>query len=391
WQIDKDTEKQTATSSTSQVKHTGKTTTLGQASCLLGDIYAIHHSLSETPPAPTEVASNICQLLSKLRQSLFVGQTSVVLESGVSDNRSKRKGAKSQRQPAADPGSPEISTAELLFPYILNVVGRLGEIAGGDLPHSQTVYHIIALLRDIFEHICLLSATRGRETHNQSLKLMKPRSTRRTCLEVIQHETKSTPDDETLSWCRLLVSLIATLDSKRQADKDIQDGFLYFVLTKVGKMMRSFVFGLEGNESLAEGIDPVFDQGMPSSNKVSESTRVVRAISESQVPYVVWILENAMATVTRPFGVPITPSSQGRIRQGILSEKAKMKFQHTLLKSIFGSQGEEFIGSIQQPRNPGVDLGSMSMALQPGIVDWFKAEVWRIVGWDLLKDTIWSD
>lgn len=344
------------------------------------------------------MASNICQLLSKLRQSLFAKQTSVVLESGVSNNRSKRKGAKSQRQPAAevvkaaaDPGSPEISDAELLFPYVLKVVGRLGEIAVGDLPRSQIVYHIIALLRDIFEHICLLSATRGREKYNQSLKIMKPRSTRSKCLEAIQHETKSVPDDEILSWCRLLVSLIATLDSKRQADQDIQDGFLYFVLTKVGALMKSFVFGLEGNGLLTEGIDLVFDRGLPGSNKVSESTRAMRAISESQAPYVVWILENAMVTVAQPFGAPITPSSQGRIRQGILSEKAKVKFQHTLLKSVLGSQAEDFTDSIQQPRNPSVDLSSMPMALQPGIVDWFKAEVWRIVGWDLLKDSVWFD
>ncbi|KAL9609688.1 MAG: hypothetical protein Q9167_005571 [Letrouitia subvulpina] len=428
WQIDKGIQEQTNTSSTSQAQCTGKTSKPGQGSNDIAKsscsdqipdtlpntrtlsetfealanarpyIYAIHRGLSKNPPAPTEVASNICQLLSKLRQSLFVGQTSVIPENDVPDNRSKRKGAKSQRQPAAevakaaaDPGSPEISVAELIFPHILKVVRRLGEIAVGDLLHSQIVYHIIALLRDIFEHICLLSATRGRGKYNQSLKLMKSRSTRSRCLETNQHETKLTPDDQILSWCRLLISLIATLDSKRQADQDILDGFLYFVLTKVGEMMKSFVFGLEGNESLTEGLDPVFNQGIPSSNTVSESTDAVRAISESQVPYVVWILENAMATATQPFGVPKTPSSQGRIRQGILSEKAKMKFQHTLLKSIFGSQAEELADSIQQPRNPSVDLGSVSMAPQPGIVDWFKAEVWRIVGWDFLKDSIWFD
>lgn len=344
------------------------------------------------------MASKICQLLSKLQQSLFVRETSVVPESGVSDNRSKRKGAKNQRRPAAeeakaaaDPALAEIFDAELLFPYILKVVDRFGEIAVGDLPHSQIVYHIIALLHDIFERICLLSAARGREKYSRSLKLIRSRSTRSKCLETTQLETKSAPDDETSSWCRLLVSLIATLDSKRPADQDIQDGFLYFVLTKVGEMMKSFVFGLEGNEPLIEGIDLVFDQEIPGSDKISESARVMRAISESQIPYVVWILENVMATVTRPFGVSVTSSSQGRIHQGILSEKTKRKFQHTLLKSIFGSQTEEFTDSIQQPHNPGVDLSSVPMNFQTGIVDWFKAEVWRIVGWDLLKDSVWFD
>ncbi|KAL8738847.1 MAG: hypothetical protein Q9190_007936 [Brigantiaea leucoxantha] len=342
-------------------------------------------------PVAVEVAGNVSYLLLTLRGALFKGQGGGGMVCGrrvdhKSTNHKATTGRLRQRSALKmeRPDQTAISMMERFFPYILKVIGKLDEVSTDGTSRSQLVYQTVVLTQDILEHICALAAMRGKQTYNQSRNKRIVRSSRSKCSEHVSQDNSLAADNEVMTWCRLLISLIACLDSKRLADKHVQEGFFYFLLTKIGELLRYFAFGLEADKSLAEGLGPVFDQRAFRPHGTSEKTELSKATKEAQAPYLIWVLERAMAIMTRSTGDAAIIASQGGVRQGILSEKAKTQFQHTLLKGVFGNQVEEYTDSLQQPCDPGIDLAMLPKRSQPEEADHFKSEVWRLVGWDIL-------
>lgn len=81
------------------------------------------------------------------------------------------------------------------------------------------------------------------------------------------------------------------------------------------------------------------------------------------------------------------PSPQGTGMS--VSPALLVKLQHTLLKGVFGDNGEAFKDSLEEmeiPEDPGGG-GPAAEIEDLGHGDWFTKEVWACVGWDILTET----
>lgn len=78
-------------------------------------------------------------------------------------------------------------------------------------------------------------------------------------------------------------------------------------------------------------------------------------------------------------------NSLRRVRQGILSEKVKLQLQHTILKEVLGDNLQVFSKAFDELHDPGFDVEPWKAVRQADVVNLFKAEVWRLIGWDCVK------
>jgi len=78
----------------------------------------------------------------------------------------------------------------------------------------------------------------------------------------------------------------------------------------------------------------------------------------------------------------------------VLAKKVKMTLQHTLLNAVFGAQTGEFMHALREPcflsdnLNVDADVHTLASMDDGNVRDWYKHEIWRCVGWDVLINHI---
>ncbi len=118
--------------------------------------------------------------------------------------------------------------------------------------------------------------------------------------------------------------------------------------------------------------------------------------SEGQAPYLIWMLNRS-----QPFSSAITNSPDDRRQINMaqpdsspndLYEDARIRLQHTLVRAVFGEQAAaSFEPALEPPHDPSEDELVTDFDKEnetADVSDWFKNEVWRLVGWDVLRGNI---
>lgn len=275
-----------------------------------------------------------------------------------------------------------------IFPSLLNALSQLKEVGHGALAQPRVIHGIIGLLRDLLERLLSLAAGINKNSLSLEDQTGKKRKLK---------TSSSVPDDTVMRLCRLTIGLVTSLDSHRATDQEILDGFLYFLLGHVGAMLKLFVFGPDSNEILCP--NPERQTLKVSSSSYDEE----RKTAEAQAPYLVYLLER-IAPLAEGYRTCTTRHSTRAPQLSVPSAKparlfcsASTTLQSTLLAAVFGPQNSaEFVEGLAYPLLDNVDSDA-HLVLQPDaagletsecMTDWFKAEVWRVLGWEILSGKI---
>ena len=353
---------------------------------------------------PEEIATTLRHLSSDISQLVSAVQLSEKFEDATTTSVriSRTKKEEKNASPVQAKLEKEIETRMLAigrtFPYLLKCLHRLSEAPDGLVTRSRVVYDYIKLFDHILEHICELAATahsRKRLVETRAKKRQKGLEKKQPTAAL---SAESPPRSKNImSLCDFALILMASLDTTKPTHRDILEGFQYFLLRRVGQGLKKFVFGFEdhGIWQRYESNGDQIEQQASTEDQGREDEEALQA----RAPYLISILDRAQVLKSQHIQLAINDSNKDRATSpsasiANLSGTAHTKLQHTLLKAVFGDRASvKFEPALRPPQLPpnesisDVDIGIWS----PEIKDWYKHEVWRIVGWDVLESHIQWD
>ncbi|KAK5113753.1 hypothetical protein LTR85_010770 [Meristemomyces frigidus] len=196
-----------------------------------------------------------------------------------------------------------------------------------------------------------------------------------------------------------LCGIIDLLDPKTEAHKALFEGFAYSTLNALGARLYTCVFGHSRAATLEDEIrrsnqpDDIEDVAMPFTPSADELD-VNKAKLEA--PYLIHLLTRLMNAAPAHLGA-IVSSKTGKTKaannkgsmKGALAITAKDRLQRTLVNCMFGTQGideqdDPFLDCLKMPVM-GTQPLPMPKVKEVEVQDWFKEEVWRLLGWEILS------
>ena len=194
----------------------------------------------------------------------------------------------------------------------------------------------------------------------------------------------------------LLSGIIKQLDPKQDPHKDIFEGFLFCVLSKLGDRIYTVNFLHPRAEDIMEELEAASDE----SNSETTPSPIPTALRQAQLeaPYLLHLLKQSLALA--PSFLNSQPASTsnraktkpnpkpGSITKATLGLVVKERLQATLVSAIFGSESvdEDSHSFLESLRMPAAGGGSVSVprVKEVEVGEWFQGEVWRLLGWEVL-------
>ena len=195
-----------------------------------------------------------------------------------------------------------------------------------------------------------------------------------------------------------LCSVMDNLDSKDASHQALFEGFAFLILEKLGSRLYVIVFGHSRPALIEEDIgasmqaDEIEDSERPTTTKLEELQ--LRA-AKLEAPYLVHLLKCIMNAAPAHLGVNISNKSSKAKQaaskgssKGALTITAKERLQRTLVNCMFGTEGlddnDPFMDCLRMPATSSVNI-PIPKVKEVDMQDWFKEEIWRLIGWDILS------
>ena len=392
------------------------------------------------------VSAGICKLILAIHSSKDIkdAESSLVNESKIREH----DGSAALSRPSEDVKATVLAIRRA-FPNLLEGLHRLNSLPGGPQARGQVIWSLTRIFDVLLEQIYSLSTVRPPQPPKTAPRVPKSR-TKTQVLVTAAQETQSrpkirtpcqacrsrhrkcddrvptcrnceswrtqckrdihpisgnatsskssspitSPPESVLTLCELVTTMMRCLDVTIPSHTEVLEGFLFLLLKRVGQALKVFVFdnGIL-QEPEVDGIGSTTPKGTATNHQAIQA----------QAPCLVYLLEQAqLFTINLNFQPqaipnstelpqkPRTPSSTPSTMT--LSNHAQIRLQHTLLTAVFGNQTRsDFQAAFTAPTTP---IGEIMTAKfgegirAEGVQDWFKQEVWRIIGWDALKRAI---
>ena len=196
----------------------------------------------------------------------------------------------------------------------------------------------------------------------------------------------------------LLISFLGFLEKTDPVHQKIFDGFVFVLFERVGKRLYYFTFGQHRSTSIEGNILPPTEPR----DAVEAARRDTDAFATRlEVKALVLILERAMGLAPnhmnpqkpRPSSASNRPARTLSTKTPVTSTRARLsplareRLQRTLVACMYGNNtDDEFLDVLTKPI-PAMRLGSMQNVAKiddKDVETWYKEEVWRLVGWDVL-------
>ena len=304
---------------------------------------------------------------------------------------------------------PEPITEKLImqigraFPHFLAHLHTLSELPESKVLYGKVISEFIKIFRLLFQRICDLAVADAKPNQGTPIARKKQNSDRENPDATYSFDERPATSPSIMRTCRLAISLMISLDPAKPTHKKILEGCLYLLMTRVGRVLRDFTIGESPFGSVNKVATPDYDPYQEERQfKVSsqDSNTAASVVSDAQAPYLIWILghipsfSSSMSTAHNG-----TTTSLGDIRQiqpddvyCTMYNDAHLQLQRTLVRALFG---EEVAASFQPAVEPPDVLSDDDLVTDFEIPtetadmrDWFKNEVWRLVGWDVLRGKI---
>jgi hypothetical protein len=208
------------------------------------------------------------------------------------------------------------------------------------------------------------------------------------------------------SLAHFLISLMGLLDKTNTIHQRIFDAFAFLLIERVGKRLNYCTFGRHRSENIEACLTPL-PESTDSAAKAKQNTEALGIRLELKA--LVLILERAMGLAPHHMNPPTSKaaknSNANRIGRtlsmktlpaapkGRLSSLAKDRLQRTLVTCMYGqNQNDEFLDVLTKPI-PSMRIGTLQNVAKiddKDVEQWYKEEVWRLVGWDIMaRETGW--
>ncbi|KAI7254091.1 NAD(P)-binding protein [Hortaea werneckii] len=201
-----------------------------------------------------------------------------------------------------------------------------------------------------------------------------------------------------------LCGILDLLDPKVEAHGSLFEGFAYAVLNKLGSRLYTLVFEharastLEAEIARANEPEEIVNSSQAS---VLQHDCLELQQAKLEAPYLIHLLGRLMneapahlgAIISTKTGKPKQANNKGSMK-GALALTAKDRLQRTLVNCMFGTEGVDaqspLLDCLKMPTAPSTPL-SMPKVKEVEVQDWFKEEVWRLLGWEVLaKEGDWE-
>jgi hypothetical protein len=214
--------------------------------------------------------------------------------------------------------------------------------------------------------------------------------------------SKSVPKESVSarSMAHFLVGIMGLLDKSNNIHQRLFDAFAFIILERVGKRLYYCTFGRPRRATIEDDLAP-----MPEPSDPAEKAKLdFEALGiRFELKALVLILERAMGLAPHHMnpdnGKAAKSSDSNRLRRtlsmktlpaapkGRLSPLAKDRLQRTLVACMYGGkQDDEFLDVLTKPM-PAMRIGTLQNVAKiedRDVEQWYKEEVWRLVGWDIM-------
>jgi hypothetical protein len=254
---------------------------------------------------------------------------------------------------------------------------------------DHVIYHIVRLyesMMNALEQWCRTQA--GQIPTAQSAKQKKATRSRNSKDGGRRPDNSVDSEDEVSNQIvRQLNTMTLSLDSACSGHQDLLEGFLFILLSRVGRLLCLFVF-----QDLKLRSDFRTDpRKLPLPTGLTEvdlNERTLHA-AEMEGKCLVWLLQRTLVvlhTFTSSISCPASRDSGGSV---LFAAKLKEKLQSTLLQAVFG-RDTIWGQTLQRPDQPDEDsdnLYTSSDNLDQSVPDWYIQEIWRLLGWEILANS----
>jgi hypothetical protein len=319
--------------------------------CLSRQLYTLQKALQKKPNTNSSINSLAIAavVLCKSAEQKLI--KTVQDGSILNEQKSSQIGATQANSPKIDVVFNGVTVA---FHLVQKALQKLTATENGKQHQGQVTYYLVGL----FE-----STMRALTSHCTSISKKSDHS--------IKRKIQITDNEEASRLADLLCTMAISLDLSRTEAQEVMEGCLFLVLDRMGKLLSLHVFhdirlpmGLCPKMTFPEGLDAMTDEGlMP--NEAELETR-----------HLTQLLSRMLDVESRQSSLETSAARQ-------FIANAKDRLQKTLLRAVFGPDDHLFHEVLRRPQTP-PPLDSPPME-QEKFSDWLTHELWRLVGWDVLR------
>ena len=288
-----------------------------------------------------------------------------------------------------------------LFPSLLDHLHTLSEYPGSGSLCGQIVYDFINVFRVLFQRICDLAKADAKSSQERIRTTKQPNTRQNKQCATSPSDGKPITSPIVMKLCKLTISMLFHLDPVKSTHRAILEGCFFLLVTRVGGVLRDFTvgerpFGIQEVDATSRrSSHPRERRQVKSPNAATDAE-----VSEAQAPYLIWMLSRTMrlstsmrlANKTIMSSDPRSETAPQDISRSALYDDAHIRLQHTLVRAVFGKKfAANFEPALEPPHTPLDDHLRTDWDTQietADVRDWFKNEVWRLVGWDVLRGNI---
>ena len=353
-----------------------------------------------------KVATNLCRHVSAIDHTARFQSAAVVTGSALTSPNpiSKEQVA---IYPRSEPGAiieKRLMQIGQAFPHFLAHLHTLSELPESGILCGKVISQFIKIFHLLFQRICDLAVADAKPNQGTPMTRKKQNNGHEKPDATYSFDKRPATSPSIMKTCRLAISLMVHLDPAKFTHKKILEGCFYLLVTRVGGVLRDFTIG-ESPFGILEKVaisnhDPYHQEERQLNISDERSNTAASVVSDAQAPYLIWMLGHVP-----PFSSSISPAPNGTTtslgdnRQiqpdgsyCTIFNDSHLQLQRTLVRAVFG---EEAAGSFQPALEPPDVLSDDDLVTDIEIPtetadmkDWFKNEVWRLVGWDVLRGKI---
>lgn len=255
---------------------------------------------------------------------------------------------------------------------------------GKDVPRFQgrIVYAIVSMFNDLLCCIQTLSAEEikviGRDSSGVTASTHLTKAGEKATRTAHQKESSTLS-----SLTSFLGNAINLLDAKAECNRPVFEGLAYCVMERVGNRLFSSTFG----HSRAGTIEAEIATGDKQDATKQREIQI-------EAPYLIHLLHRIVMAAPAHLGSAKNKKT-GKPKvvkkndpKDALAVTAKECLQRTLVNSIFGTEGDDendpFMDCLKMP-NAGSGPIAMPKGKDVDLQEWYKEEVWKLLGWEILE------
>lgn len=257
----------------------------------------------------------------------------------------------------------------------------LHKIAGAEngIQHQgQVIYYLVGLFESTMTALTLhcTAISKQKSVANTSDRDSKPVTGTNEENKRTKENSSPTNNEIASHLADLLCTMALSLNLTCPEDQEVMEGFLFLVLDRMGKMIALHVFhdlrlpmGICPGMTFPDGLEAMVDEDLMPNEAQLEAKYLVRLLgrmlnAES--------CESALEASAAPKFVA----------------NAKDSLQKTLLRAVFGPDDRLFREGLRRPHTPPPQVLDGQQVDQQKFSDWLTQELWRLVGWDVLRTVL---